>query len=485
MSDRSQATMASTASRRPLPLGSATYQERTDPYYSYSSTFMDIPKRQAPSIVYGDNQYDYEGGATFRHAGSTTKALSNLAQKKYEARERQRAISLLSVLFAAALVIHLTTSDYFSQIMPQDLDKTASLNFANGQAGTSKVGRGDSANSKRQTNKGMTNDEAMEKVALGGENAEVGAITLDADQEFWLSLSNISEHTTEDWNATDIPFFWHVPRAGGSTLKAIAGTCLDLVQASETGVTEGHGHDESVQVFEVKGAKYVNVDTTSIGGLARAKQLNLADSGSLDIVFSSYIKESAAVFSESHKGRGFVLLRDPIERAISMFYYLADQPGNPDIADMTVEEYAQSTRIENNWMVRYLSDQMEGEINKSALEKAKEALKRKFVIGLTNEYKESLYRFTKYNKWTLEDEAVQEKQDNCVSHLAEFGIGVNNADKKRPEKGDQSWALITWQNQYDIKLYEYGIELFTEQTKEYGSKESKKQLKKKEKRGGK
>ena len=100
--------------------------------------------------------------------------------------------------------------------------------------------------------------------------------------------------------------------------------------------------------------KYVNVDTTSISGLERAKSFDLANSGSVDVIFSSYIKETSAIFSDEHKGRGFVLLRDPIERAISMFYYLADQPGNEEISEMTVEEYAQSTRIENNWMVRYL-----------------------------------------------------------------------------------------------------------------------------------
>jgi len=113
-------------------------------------------------------------------------------------------------------------------------------------------GKKASAKSK-STSSGMTNEEAMKKVALGGENAEVGAVEIDAEQEFWLQFTNMTEREDE-WNEADIPFFWHVPRAGGSTVKAIVGTCLDLVQACEIGVTEGHGHDESLQAFEVKGA---------------------------------------------------------------------------------------------------------------------------------------------------------------------------------------------------------------------------------------
>ena len=41
----------------------------------------------------------------------------------------------------------------------------------------------------------------------------------------------------------DIPIFWHIPKAGGSTIKDIVGTCHSRVIANENGVMNGHTTD--------------------------------------------------------------------------------------------------------------------------------------------------------------------------------------------------------------------------------------------------
>ena len=66
---------------------------------------------------------------------------------------------------------------------------------------------------------------------------------------------------------------------------------------------------------------------------------------------------------------------------------------------MTLTEYAESTHIENNWMVRYLSNQMEGKLGKDQIEAAKEVLRRNFFIGLIDEFEESMEQFTNYFNW--------------------------------------------------------------------------------------
>ena len=66
---------------------------------------------------------------------------------------------------------------------------------------------------------------------------------------------------------------------------------------------------------------------------------------------------------------------------------------------MTLTEYAESTHIENNWMVRYLANQMEGELGKDQLKAAKEILRRKNFIGLVDEFEESMEQFTNYFIW--------------------------------------------------------------------------------------
>jgi hypothetical protein len=50
--------------------------------------------------------------------------------------------------------------------------------------------------------------------------------------------------TWDPHEKTDIPVFWHVPKAGGSTIKDIIGTCHRKILASESGIAEGHGVED-------------------------------------------------------------------------------------------------------------------------------------------------------------------------------------------------------------------------------------------------
>ena len=68
--------------------------------------------------------------------------------------------------------------------------------------------------------------------------------------------------------------------------------------------------------------------------------------------------------------------------------------------------------------------------------------------------------------------------------LIEVGSNRNMAGYELPKKGSQAYSLITWQTQFDIKLYEYAKEIFDSQTKAWGTKERKKADKKKKKLGG-
>lgn len=116
--------------------------------------------------------------------------------------------------------------------------------------------------------------------------------------------------------------------------------------------------DQELEIFMENGNKYVNVDTTNPAGIAKAKNLNLASSGLVDAIITSYVFESSELFSFDHRGRFFTVMRDPIERAVSMHGYLGkatwEQTYDPAFASMSLEEYAQSSKIENNWYVSYI-----------------------------------------------------------------------------------------------------------------------------------
>lgn len=74
--------------------------------------------------------------------------------------------------------------------------------------------------------------------------------------------------------------------------------------------------------MNVDGSNFVNVDTTTIEGIERANNLNLVGSELAEVIVIQHLYEAERLFDPSHRGRLFAVFRHPIERAISMFYYL-------------------------------------------------------------------------------------------------------------------------------------------------------------------
>ena len=153
--------------------------------------------------------------------------------------------------------------------------------------------------------------------------------TIDKDEEDAkadLSLavkSGLAGVYSKDPNHSDIPFLWYIPRSGGGMVKNILSNCKDLVVASEVGATVARkGTQDKLEVIEVGGHKYLNVDTTTQAGITKAKALGLASSGLANLVVSPRLQDAASLFGPAKKGRTFALLRHPVERAVSMFFFL-------------------------------------------------------------------------------------------------------------------------------------------------------------------
>jgi len=66
-------------------------------------------------------------------------------------------------------------------------------------------------------------------------------------------------------------------------------------------------------------------------------------------VVSAHVDLVTALFNANDRGRAFVLLRHPVDRAASMFYFLKAS-GYAPLKDMTLDDYAKSDLIENNWL---------------------------------------------------------------------------------------------------------------------------------------
>lgn len=309
-------------------------------------------------------------------------------------------------------------------------------------------------------------------------------------------LSNLAEVSENLDVENEVPVFWHVPRSGGSLIINTAAYCMDLTQASNVGALispELEAYDEITTVVDTDtGAKFLNVDTTSPQGMlkARNKKGDLASYPDLDLIITPYILDAAEMLlNHENKGRMFVMMRHPIERAESMYHSLKKRVDTGAVVGDSLLAYAKGTCtnssilryspsicfyiqhveselcnifiltghvIENNWMTRFLCNKLGGQLTPDDEAFAKEVLRTKALVGLVKRRNESYHRFKDYFGWKIND--ADPKKVECEERFLEWGW---NASHYTPiEKGSEEWNLLKKSNTFDLKLYEYAETLF-------------------------
>ncbi|KAL3771557.1 hypothetical protein ACHAWU_003732 [Discostella pseudostelligera] len=237
-----------------------------------------------------------------------------------------------------------------------------------------------------------------------------------------------------------------------------AATLLRLPQHHEEGNEYNEGSNEQPQqqqtqklriVISEDGRKYVNVDVTTPEGIQRASRLGFASSQLADVIFTPLILESADIF-----------------------YYLQsatwEPTYNPEYAQWTLHEYANSPYCESNWMVRSLVQKMTGPLVPEDVFIAQEILRRKCLVGLMVEMEESLRRFHSYFHYRyLGIEEDENAALNCaIEHFAKKGLsGQNSHGHPTLHETSETYEILATKNQLDIRLYEFAKELFVEQGK--------------------
>lgn len=170
------------------------------------------------------------------------------------------------------------------------------------------------------------------------------------------------------------------------------------------------------------------------------------------------------IFDSNHKGRLFTMLRHPVERSISLYYYLGfaswDPMYNPDIANMTLMEYAQSGYLEHNWVTRFLVNKPGGELEKTDMVVAKEILRSKCLVGMFDEMESSVARFAAYFDWRHEG-ATDSEATACQKAVVQ--AGDKRHDHPPIKQSHRAWQAIANANKYDLELYEYAKRLFRHQ----------------------
>ena len=215
---------------------------------------------------------------------------------------------------------------------------------------------------------------------------------------------NLVSITTHPDPIRQTAIFWHIPKSGGTTAKRLY-ECLGQTLANRLGADPRfkHDKDEEIVVFQPFETQpeinFVNVDTTSKGGIDRAARLGLVKSHKADMIFTSDINyASMNLFDPTHQGRIYSLFRNPVDRSVSKFYYLQsatwERTYRPEWNGMSMLEWATKHNADENFITKkILGKKLKDHVDIGDLIVAKEIIRQKFVVGLMNDMEESVRRF--------------------------------------------------------------------------------------------
>jgi hypothetical protein len=193
----------------------------------------------------------------------------------------------------------------------------------------------------------------------------------------------------------------------------------------------------------------VDVDTTSLKGLKRAKDLELVDSNLVNVIASPFLAETANLFEhKTRTGRIFTVLRHPIDRAVADYTDLRDAlPLQLQRARISISQYAHSPYVSENIMVKTLANTTTDMLTQQDVEIAMSTLEHFVVIGLWDNLEESMERFYDYFKWARPP-SHQVCQESFISvqkyHHSDTAVELGRNDYDT--LADRNWAdMILWE----------------------------------------
>jgi hypothetical protein len=145
----------------------------------------------------------------------------------------------------------------------------------------------------------------------------------------------------------------------------------------------------------------------------------------------------------------FTLLREPIHRQLSWYYYILRHPTEPlyptlTAAGMTLERAL--PLLGDNQQVRYLINVFDRPLTEADLVRAKDYLEHRLAaFGLVERYDESLVLFKRALGWPMPFYMVENVSTNRAKSIS-----------------DEARQIAIQQNTFDSLLYEWGSRLFAQ-----------------------
>jgi len=247
-------------------------------------------------------------------------------------------------------------------------------------------------------------------------------------------ISNLRSIGDFPVDVSDTPFFWWAPLSGCAKAEDIIREC-NLSQ-----------------------------DVDSLEGNDELSELNIMDNVTLDVLVSPHFMNAAGVFDNDHLGRAFTFIRDPIKRELAHFHDLSNKDSshidyNAALSGMNLEGYVNSDYASNNWLTRHLLGKETDTIIDKDLEAAKAILREKVLVMLVEDTEEATsYRLRHYFGSSGKDMG---STWDCIGNLVRDRY--DNFDFPEIKKNTHEYAMLTRNNNFDIKLYRYARYLYEHQ----------------------
>ena len=304
-----------------------------------------------------------------------------------------------------------------------------------------------------------SDDSSFPSFLLGQRRLGENLTALDIyDKSFYRTAfeqSQQAETLTEPLSALRqniVPFFIHVFKSGGSTILNYY-RCFGVVTAGIRRTEDGKA------VLKMDSPKRFTIEAP-LGQLVSGGGLWQAASG----IYPEY--------TGNRKGRGFAVFRNPVERLVSLYYYLQvatwEKGYDEDLGKkMSLVGFATNKSAANALYRTLITGQQIEE--DEGIKVVKTLLKEYVLVGLTDRMTESFNRFDTFLGYATSsmrnDKYVQCKRKYWKQGPDDAEYRENKNDHPPLDSDSEEWRQIAEANAKDMELYAYIQELFVEQGK--------------------